>query len=86
MGKTMPEKNKSNKAEPEFIPPEIGQVQFTDMEEFYRSIPPEGSLGILALGAAGLAAWRRRRIEAGFFPPDPVPDPPRERNRKKRKA
>jgi hypothetical protein len=29
-------------------------------------IPPEGSLGLLALGAVGLFAWRKVRKESGF--------------------
>lgn len=29
-------------------------------------IPAEGSLGLLALGAAGLFAWRKARRESGF--------------------
>ncbi len=78
----MPGKKKSNLQEERFVPPEIKRVAFDDMEAFYRSIPPEGSLGILALGAVGLDAWRRRRMEAGLFPPDPVPEPPRKRKKK----
>jgi uncharacterized FlaG/YvyC family protein len=29
-------------------------------------IPPEGSLGLLALGAIALKPWRQQRIESGF--------------------
>ncbi len=29
-------------------------------------IPVEGSLGLLALGAAGLFAWRRKKEQAGI--------------------
>jgi hypothetical protein len=29
-------------------------------------IPPEGSLGLLALGAVGLRAWRKARLESDF--------------------
>lgn len=32
-------------------------------EEYH--VTPEGSLGLLALGAAGLKAWRKSRLEAG---------------------
>jgi hypothetical protein len=60
--------SRRRKQEPTFEPPEIGSVQFNNFDEFYRSIPPEGSLGILALGAAGLMAWRRKRREAGLEP------------------
>jgi len=81
----MPGDKNLKQEEPEFVPPEIGLVRFDDMEEFYRSIPPEGSLGILALGAVGLTAWRRKRMEAGFFPADPVPEPPRKGRKKGRK-
>ncbi len=31
------------------------------MDAFFRSIPPEGSLGLLALGAVGVVAWRKKR-------------------------
>ena len=29
-------------------------------------IPPEGSLGLLALGAIAMKPWRQKRIETGF--------------------
>ncbi|MEO6167199.1 MAG: hypothetical protein ABIO46_16160 [Chitinophagales bacterium] len=29
-------------------------------------IPPEGSLGLLALGAAAVKPWRQKRIETGY--------------------
>jgi len=29
------------------------------------NIPPEGALGLLALGAVGIKAWRQARKEAG---------------------
>ena len=34
------------------------------MKEY--EIPPEGSLGLLALGAAGITAWRKKRKESGM--------------------
>ena len=36
-------------------------------------VPPEGSLGLLALGAVGLRAWRAKRQEAGKVPPPAEP-------------
>jgi hypothetical protein len=44
-------------------------------------IPPEGSLGLLALGAVGLKAWREKRDAVGFWPevaPPPEAQPPPE--------
>ena len=38
-------------------------VNYSSYEEFYASIDEKGSLGILALGAAGLLAWRKKRKE-----------------------
>jgi CO/xanthine dehydrogenase FAD-binding subunit len=29
-------------------------------------IPPEGSLGLLALGAVAMKPWRKKRIECGY--------------------
>ncbi|HUM45440.1 MAG TPA: hypothetical protein PLD84_00835 [Chitinophagales bacterium] len=29
-------------------------------------IPPEGSLGLLALGAVAMKPWRQKRIETGY--------------------
>ncbi|MBK9730641.1 MAG: hypothetical protein IPO83_05035 [Chitinophagaceae bacterium] len=29
-------------------------------------LPPEGSLGLLALGAVAVKPWRQKRIESGF--------------------
>ena len=37
--------------------------KFDSWETFYQSIPAEGSLGILALGARGVMAWRKKREE-----------------------
>lgn len=36
---------------------------FSSFEELYSSIPKEGSLGLLALGAKGLLMWRKKRDE-----------------------
>jgi len=33
-------------------------------QEIPYDIPPEGSLGLLALGSAGLEAWRKKRTAA----------------------
>lgn len=48
-----------------------GRILGPDGQEF--DIPREGSLGILALGAAGLLAWRKRRgtIESSFIQAEP---------------
>ena len=35
----------------------------TGGKEYSIDIPYEGSLGILALGAVGLTAWRKKRAE-----------------------
>ena len=32
-------------------------------QELTYHIPPEGSLGLLALGAVGIRAWRKKRAE-----------------------
>ena len=37
--------------------------QFANEDELYKSIPQEGSLGLLALGYKGLLMWRKRRNE-----------------------
>jgi hypothetical protein len=45
-----------------------GQISSNEMapEENEDVIPQEGSLGALALGAAGLLAWRNRRSQAAL--------------------
>lgn len=48
---------------PESIIPDVERQQFNSYEDFYKSIPYEGSLGLLALGAAGLLAWRKKKAE-----------------------
>jgi hypothetical protein len=59
-------KSKKKKSKPEMSLPEnskpVTKVYQTH-EEFYKSIPVEGSLGILAYGAKGLLAWRKKRDE-----------------------
>ncbi len=35
-------------------------------ENITHQIPIQGSLGLLALGAKGLLAWRKAKKEAGF--------------------
>lgn len=34
---------------------------FKSIDEMYDSIPEEGSLGLLAYGARGLLAWRKKK-------------------------
>jgi len=51
--------------------PNIETLSFDSYESLYESITVDGSLGVLALGAAGVMAWRRKRIEAGWQPPIP---------------
>lgn len=52
-------------------PPFAGRILGPDGREF--DIPPEGTLGVLALGATGLLAWRKRRgtIESSFVKAEP---------------
>lgn len=38
-----------------------GCVIYSDYAELFKDIPVEGSLGLLALGATGVQAWRRKR-------------------------
>ena len=45
---------------PESIIPNVENQSYDTFEDFYKSIPYEGSLGILALGASGLLAWRKK--------------------------
>ena len=47
-------------------------------------VPPEGSLGLLALGAAGLHAWRAKRAEVAGQAAPGVP-PPEKRQRRPRR-
>lgn len=51
-------------------------------------IPPEGMLGVLALGAVGLLAWRKSRgkIESSFVKVDPPKDAAEGQGQKKRRA
>lgn len=37
--------------------------QFTSVDQLYKSITNEGSLGLLALGYKGLIMWRKKRAE-----------------------
>ncbi|MBN2103240.1 hypothetical protein JW835_04280 [bacterium] len=48
---------------PESVIPDLETLDFDSFESFYQHIPYEGSLGILALGAMGLLAWRKKRKE-----------------------
>ncbi len=54
---------KENQITPESIIPNVENRSFDSFESFYKSIPYEGSLGILALGAMGVMAWRKKRAE-----------------------
>ncbi|HIE02847.1 MAG TPA: hypothetical protein EYP59_21625 [Thiotrichaceae bacterium] len=47
------------------IPNEPAQLKFISPEGKEMDIPPEGALGLLALGAVGIKAWRQARKEAG---------------------
>lgn len=38
-----------------------GCVIYSGYAELFKDIPVEGSLGLLALGATGVRAWRRKR-------------------------
>jgi len=38
-------------------------LNFQSIDELYDSIEPNGSLGLLALGALGLKLWRKKRKE-----------------------
>ena len=56
------EENKQNR--------DLEQQNFNSIDELYKSITKEGSLGLLALGYNGLMLWRKKRIELGeAFPP-----------------
>ena len=48
---------------PESVIPDVKRQHFNSYEDFYAQIPYEGSLGILALGAFGLMAWRKKKAE-----------------------
>ena len=63
----MPEMPQDPLRSPQFS----GRILGPDGREF--DIPPEGTLGVLALGAVGLLAWRRRRgtIESSFVKAEP---------------
>ncbi len=39
-------------------------------EENIHEIPVEGSLGLLALGAVGIRAWRKKQKEVGYKNPN----------------
>ncbi len=54
---------KENRITPESIIPQVENRSFETFESFYDSIPYEGSLGILALGAMGVMAWRKKRAD-----------------------
>ena len=45
------------------IDSKLQTIHYNSYQEFYESIPEEGSLGILALGAQGIISWRRKREE-----------------------
>ena len=54
---------KNNEITPESVIPNVQNESFDSFQSFYDSIPYEGSLGILALGAVGILAWRKKRQE-----------------------
>jgi hypothetical protein len=41
----------------------LDKSDFPSYDELYNSIPKEGSLGLLALGALGLKLWRKKRAD-----------------------
>jgi hypothetical protein len=57
----MTEENGLNQKEPQNTKPQT--IHYSSYQEFYDVIPEEGSLGILAMGAQGVIAWRRKREE-----------------------
>lgn len=63
--------------------PKLTTQHYESYEDFYRDIPIEGSLGILAYGASAVLAWKKKRQENGWVPPMPVPEKPREKKLKK---
>ena len=38
-------------------------VRYKSYEEFYNSIEEKGSLGLLAFGARGVLAWKKKKNE-----------------------
>ncbi len=61
----------------------LQQKKYESFDQFYEDIPIEGSLGLLAYGASGILAWKKKRQEAGWVPPRPVPGKPVKRKRRK---
>jgi len=47
------------------IPEKPAKLKLISPEGKEMNIPPEGALGLLALGAVGIKAWRQARKEAG---------------------
>jgi hypothetical protein len=47
------------------IPDESTKLRLISPDGKEMDIPPEGMLGLLALGAVGIKAWRQARKEAG---------------------
>jgi len=45
----------------------LAQLFFMEKNDLKNyDVPPEGSLGLLALGAQGIIAWRKKRKETGM--------------------
>lgn len=49
-----------------------GTLTGPDSQPF--DVPPEGALGLLALGWVGLRLWREQRQHGGWAPAKPVPE------------
>lgn len=52
----------------------VQEKTYTTYNEFYEDIPLEGSLGILAMGAAGVIPWRIKRAKSGTTPAFVLPE------------
>lgn len=63
--------------------PKLSTQHYDNYEDFYKDLPIEGSLGILAYGASAVLAWKKKRAENGWVPPTPVPEKPRQKKAEK---
>ena len=41
----------------------LDSIRYKTFEEFYNSVDEKGSLGLLALGAIGVLAWKKKKEE-----------------------
>ena len=41
----------------------LDSIKYKTFEEFYNSVDEKGSLGLLALGAIGVLAWKKKKEE-----------------------